>query len=104
MTVEPPPDVRTAYLARYEAFEAEIVLDILNDAGIYAYAKHPLTESEHIVYSPALESERGIIMVDASRIDEAKRLIEEQLPQHLASIGDAMTELESSEADAPPPD
>lgn len=87
-------DVRTAYLGSFGKFEAEIVLDILRDAGIFAFNKHALTEPDRHAYSPLLESESGRILVDAARLDEARALIERQLPEHMRSIEAAMLTIE----------
>jgi hypothetical protein len=93
-TGEPPPDLRTTYLGRYNEFEAEIVLELLREAGIFAFAKHEGTEPDHYYYSKLMESERGVVMVDAAHVDEAKRIIAEELPKHLQSIQEAMDQLE----------
>jgi len=92
--VSPPEDVRTAYLGRFDEFEAQIVLELLEDAGIYSYAKHEPTNNDHFAYSPLLESDRGVILVDATKVDEARRVITEELPKHLESIRESMDELE----------
>jgi transcription initiation factor IIE alpha subunit len=94
MNAAPPPDLRTAYLGRYNEFEVEIVLELLQDAGIFAFAKHQGTEPDHFTYSKLMESERGVVIVDASRVDEARKLLAEELPKHLKSIQEAMDQLE----------
>jgi hypothetical protein len=91
---EPRDDVRTAYLGRFDEFEAQIVLELLEDAGIFAYTKHNPTDNDHFQYAPRMESERGVIQVDATKKDEARRIIEEELPKHLESIRESMEKLE----------
>jgi hypothetical protein len=94
-----PEETRTAYLGKFDAFEAQIVLELLEEAGIFAYTKHDLTENENVFYSPQMESERGVILVDAAKLEEARRVVSEQLPEHLESIRQAMDKL-SVEDDA----
>jgi len=90
-------DIRTAFLGRYGTFEAELVLEILRDAGIFAHAKHEFEEPDHYVYGPIADSERGLLMVDAARINEARTLIAARLPEHLASIEASMDAMERGE-------
>ena len=102
----PNQEVRTAYLGSFGKFEAEIVLDILKDAGIFAFAKHEFTENDHHAYTPLFEGEGGRILVDAARIDEARALIERELPEHMRSIEESMRAIElgadaSSNGDVP---
>jgi len=90
-------EIRTAYLGRFDEFEAQIVLELLEDAGIFAYSKHDPTENDHYMYSSIMESERGVILVDATKVDEARTVIEEELPKHLESIRESMDALEKDE-------
>jgi hypothetical protein len=92
--VEPRDDVRTVFLGKFDAFEAQIVLELLEDAGIFAYTKHDPTDNDHFQYAPVMESERGVIQVDATKKEEARRIIEEELPKHLESIRESMEQLE----------
>src|SRR5690348_14254740 len=87
-------EIRTAFLGRFGEFEAQIVLELLEDAGIFAYTKHNMTENENVFYSPQMESERGVILVDATKVDEARRVVSEELPKHLESIRESMDALE----------
>ena len=93
-------EVRTAYLGRFDEFEAQIVLELLDDAGIFAFAKHEQTANDNVFYSKLMESERGVILVDATKVDEARKVIDEELPKHLQSIRESMQALETGE---PPP-
>lgn len=90
-------EVRTAYLGRFDEFEAQIVLELLEDAGIFAYTKHQPTDNDNVFYSPIMESERGVILVDATKVDEARAVITEELPKHLQSIRESMDALERGE-------
>lgn len=99
---EPPDTVRTAFLGRYDDFEAELILEILRDAGIFAYAKHDPRDTPHDPYPFTSWSDRGVVLVDAEREDEARRLIQEMLPQHLESIRRSIEEMETSDEPQPP--
>ena len=87
-------EVRTAYLGRFDEFEAQIVLELLEDAGIFAFAKHDPTQNDNVMYSRIMESERGVILVDATKVDDSRKIIEEELPKHLESIRESMEALE----------
>ena len=90
-------EVRTAYLGRFDEFEAQIVLELLEDAGIFAFNKHDPTDNDNVFYSKIMESERGVILVDATKVDEARKVISEELPKHLQSIRESMEALEQDE-------
>lgn len=91
-------EVRTAFLGRFDEFEAEIVVEILTEAGIFAQTKHSFEEAEHSQY-PGMMDERGIVVVDADKLDEAKAMIAERLPEHLHSIEEAMAKLGTEEVE-----
>ena len=90
-------EVRTAYLGRFDEFEAQIVLELLEDAGIFAFSKHDPTDNDHVMYSNIMESERGVILVDAAKVEEARTVISEELPKHLQSIRESMEALDKDE-------
>lgn len=92
------PDFLTAYLGKYNEFEAPVVIEILADAGIRAFAKNDLTEPEHSQYAPFF-SDAGVVLCDAARVDEARALVEEELPKHLASVREQMQRMELGEFD-----
>ncbi len=92
-----PDETRTAYLGRFDEFEAQIVLELLEEAGIFAFTKHDPTENDHFQYSPLMESERGVIQVDATKVEEARRVIKEELPKHLEIIRESMDAMERDE-------
>ena len=91
-------EIRTAYLGRFDEFEAQVVLELLEDAGIFAYTKHDPRENDHFQYSSLMESERGVILVDATKVAEARKVIETELPKHLESIRESMHALETGDA------
>ncbi len=94
-------EVRTAYLGRFDEFEAQIVLELLEDAGIFAFSKHDPTDNDHVMYSNIMESERGVVLVDATKVDEARAVISEELPKHLQSIRESMEALERGGPERP---
>jgi len=87
-------DLRTAYLGRFGEFEVDIVIELLTDAGIIAFTKHPPGESDHRQYGPGVDSDFGTVLVDATKLDEARRIVNEQLSAHLESIRIEMEKLE----------
>ncbi|MGZ4105546.1 MAG: hypothetical protein ACXVQY_07575 [Actinomycetota bacterium] len=93
--MDAPEELRTAYLGRFGEFEAPIILELLQDAGIFAFTKHDPTQSDHYQYTKLMESDRGVILVDATKVEEARRIIAEELPKHLESIREAMETLET---------
>jgi len=90
-------EIRTAYLGRFDEFEAQIVLELLKDAGIFAFSKHDPTDNDHVMYSNIMESERGVVLVDATKVEEARVVISAELPRHLESIRKSMDELDQDE-------
>jgi hypothetical protein len=99
----PNQQTRTAYFGRFNRFEAAIVIEILRDAGIFAFTKRDAEQADNYVYSHA-ESEMGQVLVDAARIAEARALVDAQLPIHLRSIEDSMRALEAPSPDDAPPE
>jgi len=95
--VSTPDEMRTAYLGRFDEFEAQIVVELLEDAGIFAYTKVGPTENEHVFYAPQMESERGVVLVDATKAEEARRVVDEELPKHLESIRESMDAMEKGD-------
>jgi hypothetical protein len=83
-------EMRTAYLGRFGEFEVDIVMELLADAGITAFTKHPAGEPDHRQYGPGVDSDFGTVLVDATRVEEARRLVDEELPKHLESIAESM--------------
>jgi hypothetical protein len=92
-----PDETRTAYLGKFDEFEAQIVVELLEDAGILAYTKVSPTDNEHVFYAPQIESERGVVLVDATKVEEARRVVDEELPKHLESIRESMDAMERGE-------
>lgn len=90
-------EIRTALLGRYERLEEEIVLEILAEHGIYAMPKNDPHESAHAdLYGPGF-SVHGEILVDARRLADARALITQELPKHIAAIAESMEAMEADE-------
>ncbi len=89
--MEPPHN--TAHLGHFEPLEAPIVLDLLHEHGIFAFSKAPLDSAESQPYGSIFgDSSRGRIFVDADKVDEARRLIQEELPERIAEMQRALEE------------
>lgn len=88
---DPPPE--TVHLGQFDPLEAPIVLDMLHEHGIFAFSKTPLgtTESQPYGRIPG-DSGRGRIFVDAAKLDEARRLVDEDLPGRIADMSRALEE------------
>ena len=84
MTDEPE---ETAELGKFDPLEAPIILDLMEENGIYAFSKSSLDRSEGQPYGNLFgDSGRGRIFVDASKRVEARRLIDEELPKILEEM------------------
>lgn len=92
------PPARSAYLGAFDEFEGRIVVEILQDRGISAFLKHDPSQAEYAPY-PVM-SDRGVVLVDADHLVEARRIVTQDLPAHLEGIRRAMAVLE----DRSPPD
>ncbi len=92
----------TVSLGRFDPLELPIILDVLHEHGIFAMTKSPLDKAEGAPYA-VFKGEREILLVDASRADEARRLIETEvraLEQQMS--GDLAAGDEASDADLVP--
>ncbi|HVL89275.1 MAG TPA: hypothetical protein VM841_03460 [Actinomycetota bacterium] len=81
--------LRTAYLGRYDPLVIPILLDMLRDEGIYSTTKLPHDQparGEYAMFSSGADQ----VLVDASRLDEARRLVDERLPQILAEMSSGL--------------
>lgn len=92
------PDVRTEFLGSFGDFEVDIVLEILADHGIFAFAKHDPHEGDHAPYA-GITTDRGVVMVESARAAEARGIVAEELPQHIASLEEPMRRMEQGELD-----
>ena len=88
----------TVSLGRYDPLELPIILDVLHEHGIFAMTKSPLDKPEAAPYA-VFSGEREILLVEARRADEARRLIatevkeiESGMRDDLGDTGDAAAE------------
>ena len=83
----------TAHLGYFDPLEAPIVLDLLHEHGIFAFSKAPLDQAEGMPYGTIFgDSGRGRIFVDATQLDEARRIIEQELPARIDELQRALEE------------
>ena len=83
----------TTHLGLFDPLEAPIVLDLLHEHGIFAFSKAPLDQAESMPYGHIFgDSGRGRIFVDTSQLDEARRIIEQQLPGRIDELQRALEE------------
>jgi len=80
------PDFRSAYLERYDEYQADLVVEILTGAGIRAFTKIRRTDPYFSEYGRGMTTDLGVVMVDAARIDDARRVVAEELPRQLEAI------------------
>ncbi|MCA1831723.1 MAG: hypothetical protein ABR548_08845 [Actinomycetota bacterium] len=80
---------RTVHLGRFDPLEAPIVLDLLHEHGIFALSNAAADQAEGSVTDDAAH---GRIFVDAAKLDEARRLIEEELPDRIEQMSRSLDE------------
>jgi hypothetical protein len=81
----PDPGPTTSYVGRYDPLEMPIILDVLREHDIFATTKIALDENESGQYS-FLNQGRSTLLVEQTRVDEAKRLIATEVPQRLKEM------------------
>jgi hypothetical protein len=82
--MEPDRDVETAYLGRFHPMEAPVVIDLLRDHGIFAMMKASPDSGGVDPYG--FPTGRGDVLVDRERLAEARRLVDEVLPELLVQM------------------
>ena len=83
----------TAHLGSFDPLEAPIVIDLLAEHGIVAFSKAPLDQAEGQPYGAIFgDSGRGRLMVDASQLAEARRIVETELPVRVEEMRRALEE------------
>lgn len=78
---------RTAFLGRFDPMVVPIVLDLLRDEGIAAMTKIPHDQparSEYNFFPVSTGADE--VLVDATRLDEARRAVDEKLPGIIAEL------------------
>jgi hypothetical protein len=89
----------TVVLGVFEDFECELVMEILQAHRIYAFPARPLHDAGHSPYPFPGMTTAGTILVDATRAVEARRIIDQELPEHMDSIRDAMAVIDPDDDD-----
>ena len=83
----------TVHLGQFHPLEAPIVLDLLHEHGIFAFSKAALDQAESQPYGNIFnDSARGRIFVDVAKLDEAKRLIADELPERVDQMSRSLDE------------
>lgn len=78
-------ELRTAFLGRFDPLLIPVLLDMLRDDGIFAATKLPYDQpaaSEYNMFSSGAD----VVLVDAARIEDARRLVDERLPLIVAEM------------------
>lgn len=91
------PGPTTVSLGRFDPLELPLILDVLHEHGIFAMTKSPLDKPEAAPYA-IFSGEREILLVEAERADEARRLIETEV----RAISSEMSEDLSTESQGLP--
>jgi hypothetical protein len=81
-------DIKTALLGRFDPLEAPIILQMLEDAGIFAMNRLEGESARSSAYG--FPSGAGEIMVEAACLPTARRLVDEKLPEILAAMQDEL--------------
>jgi hypothetical protein len=98
MTGHQPYPAETVQLGAFDPLEAPIVIDLLAERGIFAFSKARLDQAESQPYGTIFgDMGRGRIFVDAARIEEARRIVKDELPQRIAEYQRALDEGFASE-------
>lgn len=92
-------DDRTAYLGRFDPIVIPIILDLLADQGIRAMTKLPHDQPPRGGYNFFhVSTGADEVLVDADRVDDARRIVNEQLPDIVAQMS---AELDAEFPEAP---
>jgi hypothetical protein len=79
--------LRTAWLGRFDPLVIPIILDMFEEAGIYATTKLPHDQPATSTYNlGSFSTGADMVLVDATRLDDARRLVDERLPRILAEM------------------
>ncbi|MGH2727989.1 MAG: hypothetical protein ACRDKS_13540 [Actinomycetota bacterium] len=83
--VELDDSTHTAFVGRFDPLEVPIIIEALTEHGIFATTKAALENDSTNVY-PFLDDGRGTLLVDRARLDDARRIIAEEVPQRIAAL------------------
>jgi hypothetical protein len=78
-------DVETVFVGDFDPLEIPIILEALTEQGIFALTKAPLDEEGSTAY-PMLNDGRGSLLVDRTRLDDAKRIIASEVPHRIEEL------------------
>jgi hypothetical protein len=84
-----PPEVddsiETVFVGHFDPLEVPIILEALAEQGIFAMTKSSLEEEGSTAY-PMLNDGRGSLLVDRTRLDDARRIIAIEVPQRIEEL------------------
>jgi hypothetical protein len=85
-------DVKTVLLGSFDPLEVPLVLQLLENEGIFAMSRLRATEPNQTFAYPFLGTGSDEILVEESCLAHARRLIDEELPKVLASLRESDAE------------
>lgn len=77
--------IETAYVGRFDPLQVPILLEVLREHGIFAMTKVALDDAETEQY-PFMNEGRGTLLVDRTRLEEARRIIAEEVPKRIEEM------------------
>lgn len=83
--IELDDDTHTAFVGRFDPLEVPIIIEALTEHGIFATTKSALENDSGNIY-PFLDDGRGSLLVDRARLDDARRIIAEEVPKRIAEL------------------
>lgn len=83
---DPSDDIQTTFVGRFDPLEVPIILELLREHGIFAMTKVSLEDAESETGYPFLNEGRGSLLVDRTRVDEARRIISEEVPRRIEEL------------------
>jgi hypothetical protein len=90
--------IETVFVGHFDPLEVPIILEALAEQGIFAMTKSSLDDEGSTAY-PMLNDGRGSLLVDRARFDDAKRIIDTEVPQRIEELRAGLAaETDSTEA------
>jgi hypothetical protein len=83
--LEQDPGPETVSLGKFDPLELPIILEALQEHGIFAMTKSPLEKAENEAYG-VLTGSRHVLLVEKARKDEARRIIDGDVRARIAEM------------------
>jgi hypothetical protein len=77
--------IETVFVGHFDPLEVPIILEALAEQDIFATTKSSLDDEGSTAY-PMLNDGRGSLLVDRARLDDAKRIIDTEVPQRIEEL------------------